>query len=416
MQPIARTLSNKDITALGDYFSRIKIPFKPSTRPMPVAEIARGHQLATVGDWREGAPACISCHGPELEGVAPEIPALAGQSPDYLLTRLQTFKTASGGSLSVMVMSHASNGLSDADIQAITGYIAHLKPGERLQRTRPPQDASYRFTTQSPDHFVPPPESAIPGGPDGDMIWRGLQIFDDTQHTASRYVGNSLNCSNCHINQGRRANSAPMWAAYVAYPKYRSKNHKVNTIEERIQGCFRFSMNGSPPPVDSSEMKALVTYFHWLATGLPVGITPKGAGYPKLPAPAQPANIQRGASVYASDCAMCHADDGNGRVSNGTQVFPPLWGPHSFNWGAGMQGISTAAGFIRANMPFGAGATLTEQQAWDVAAYVVSHERPQDPRFTGSVEATRKKFHAHNSYYGQVINGHLLGAPSKPHE
>ena len=76
-----------------------------------------------------------------------------------------------------------------------------------------------------------------------------------------------------------------------------------------------------------------------------------------------------------------------------------------------MQGISTAAEFIKANMPFGAGETLTNQQAWDVAAFVVSHERPQDPRFTGSVQEIREKYHAKNSYYGRVVNGKLLGAP-----
>ncbi|MGH8283086.1 MAG: c-type cytochrome, partial [Gammaproteobacteria bacterium] len=213
---------------------------------------------------------------------------------------------------------------------------------------------------------------------------------------------------------GRRANSAPMWAAYVAYPKYRSKNHQVNTLEERIQGCFRFSMNGKPPAADSPDMDALVSYFHWLATGLPVGITPKGASYLKLQSPPLTPNIQRGAKVYASSCAMCHGNKGEGRDAHGEPVFPPLWGSKSFNWGAGMERISTAAGFIKANMPYGAGDTLTDQQAWDVATFVVSHPRPQDPRFTGSVEATRKKFHNQDSYYGRIINGQLLGAPQKP--
>jgi thiosulfate dehydrogenase len=190
----------------------------------------------------------------------------------------------------------------------------------------------------------------------------------------------------------------------------------VNTLEERIQGCFRYSMNGTTPAVDSPEMKTLVTYFHWLATGLPVGITPKGAGYPRLPSPAHPADILRGSEVFATNCALCHGSDGQGRTANGMQVFPPLWGPRSFNWGAGMERVSTAAGFIKANMPYGAGGMLSDQQAWDVAAFVESHERPQDPRFTGNVEETRKKYHDHDSYYGQEVNGHLLGSTTKPQE
>ncbi|HVC28202.1 MAG TPA: c-type cytochrome [Gammaproteobacteria bacterium] len=413
MQPVARNLSDKDITVLADYFSNIKAPIEPSTRPISVAELARGRELMTVGDWRDDAPACMGCHGSDLTGVPPEIPALAGQSPKYMRSRLQTFKNANVSSLPVMIMGHAVKDLSDTDIQAVTGYIAHMKSGERLGMTRPPHDVSYKLIPQSPDNFAPPPESAIPTGPDGAMIWKGLLIFENTQHEPHQYVGDSLNCSSCHMDHGRRADSAPMWAAYVVYPKYREKNKKVNTLEERIQGCFRYSMNGTPPAADSPEMVALVSYFHWLSTGLLVGITPKGAGYPKLAQPAYPADIQRGAKVFAGNCALCHGDDGQGRETNGLQVFPPLWGPKSFNWGAGMERISTAAGFIKANMPYGAGGTLSDQDAWDVAAFVVSHARPQDPRFTGSVEETRKKYHDYDSYYGRMVNGHLLSTPAK---
>ncbi len=413
MQPVAKSLSDADITVLADYFSTLKPPFEHPAGTLAVTERARGQQLVTAGDWQHGVPACTRCHGPDLGGVAPSIPALAGQSPQYMTTTLQLFRGIHDhvDYLPLAIMSQVSKGLTNADVQTVTAYIASLKSGEALRTKRPPHDAAYKFAAQSPDNFAPPPESAIPTGPDGEMIWRGRLIFENTQHHASQYVGNALNCSSCHLDHGRRANSAPMWAAYVAYPKYRSKNHQVNTLEERIQGCFRFSMNGKPPPADSPEMDALVSYFHWLATGLPVGITPKGAGYPELQSPPLAPNIERGAKVYASSCAMCHGMKGEGLKARGEQVFPPLWGPHSFNWGAGMERISTAAGFIKANMPYGAGNTLTDQQAWDVAAFVVSHARPQDPRFTGNVEGTRKKYHASDSYYGQIINGYLLGAP-----
>jgi thiosulfate dehydrogenase len=414
MQPIAKPLSDNDINELADYFAGIKVRFKPATHPIATAELTRGQALVTSGDWDAGAPACMRCHGPDLEGMPPGIPALAGQSPEYMRTRLQSFKNVSTGRLSLMVMSYASKGLSDADIQAVTDYIAHMNPDDRLVSARPAYDDAYKAKPQSPNDFVPPPESAIPTGPDGEMIWHGLQIFVDTQHEASHYIGNTLNCSSCHVDHGRHAHSAPMWAAYVVYPKYRDKNKQVNTLEERIQGCFRYSMNGKAPATDSPEMKALVTYFHWLATGLPVGISPKGVGYPKLTPPKQTADIQRGARVFTSNCALCHGDDGQGRRANREQVFPPLWGPNSFNWGAGMERISTAAGFIKANMPYGAGNTLSDQEAWDVAAFVDSHERPQDPRFTGNVDETRKKYHSHDSYYGRTIDGHLLGSPSKP--
>jgi thiosulfate dehydrogenase len=159
-------------------------------------------------------------------------------------------------------------------------------------------------------------------------------------------------------------------------------------------------------------MTALQTYAFWLAKGAPVGTPMPGSGYPKLKKPEQAPDYVRGERVYAQNCALCHGADGLGQQGGGRQVFPPLWGPKSFNWGAGMHQLSNAAGFIRANMPLGKGGSLSTQEAWDVAMFMNSHERPQDPRFEGSVEATRKKYHdTDDSLYGRTVNGHVLGKP-----
>ena len=80
--------------------------------------------------------------------------------------------------------------------------------------------------------------------------------------------------------------------------------------------------------------------------------------------------------------------------------------------GAGMHRINTAADFIKANMPLGKGETILDQDAWDVAAFMNSHERPQDPRLVnGSVEETRVKYHADDgvNLYGVEVNGKILG-------
>jgi thiosulfate dehydrogenase len=260
--------------------------------------------------------------------------------------------------------------------------------------------------------FAPPAEAAMPTNEFGKSIKLGEQIFTHTQEFAGKYVGNSLNCASCHLDAGRKPNSSPLWAAYLVYPAYRSKNGHVNSFAERLQGCFRYSMNGKAPPLGDHVLVALETYAFWLAQGAPVGEKLPGQGYPKLPAPALKADYTRGSQVYAQHCALCHAAHGQGQSSGGKAVFPPLWGAHSFNWGAGMGEIQNAAGFIKANMPLGLGNTLTDQQAWDVAMFMDSQERPQDPRFTGSVEATRAKYHdSPNSMYGERINGRVLGAP-----
>jgi thiosulfate dehydrogenase len=260
--------------------------------------------------------------------------------------------------------------------------------------------------------FSPPLESAIPDDPFGDMVRQGREIFVHTSENAKPYVGNGLSCSNCHLDAGRRAGSAPLWGAYVAYPQYRSKNGHVNSFGERMQGCFKFSMNGKAPPLDSKVMLALETYAYWMATGAPVGEKMAGAGYPKKGfRPPRPADYARGKTVYERSCALCHGPDGQGQQVGGKNVFPPLWGPESFNWGAGMHQLDNAAAFIKANMPFSRGGTLSDQDAWDVAMYMDAHERPQDPRYKGNLAETRKQYHdTPMSLYGTMVDGRLLGA------
>ena len=228
--------------------------------------------------------------------------------------------------------------------------------------------------------FTPPAESAIPDSPLGTMIRFGRDVFTDTQRYAKPYVGNALNCVDCHLDAGRQANAAPLWAAYVAYPAFMTKNRQVDTFEHRLEMCFRFSMNGRMPPADSAVVVGLVSYAYWLATGAPVGAQLSGRGYPPVAEPALPPDAKRGAGVYREHCAACHGTAGQGTRSRSSYAFPPLWGPGAYNAGAGMRRVPTAAAFIKANMPPGQGGTLTDQQAWDVAAYVNAQPRPQDPR------------------------------------
>ena len=346
--------------------------------------------------------------------------------------------------------------------------IKHEPP----QQEAPQQPAEQQGASDLPDHqgpipspdpnsglpkIKPRPLEQIPEGEFGDKVRRGYQLFVNTQELKGRFVGNDLNCVNCHMDAGRRADAAPLWAAYFSYPAYRKKNDKVNTFAERIQGCFTYSENGAPPPQDSPEMIALSAYSYWLAmsglmdhlrldgevpelsdkdliTGakredfpLPEAIAKAlpmeqrdklpGRGYPKLDKPARDYSPEEGAAVYTQYCASCHGGDGQGSEAAGIYNLPPLWGKGSFNWGAGMHRVNTAAAFIHANMPLGKSVQLTPQQAWDVAAYINSHERPQDPRlanFDGDVEALQKRYHKHPGYYGKSVDGKVLGENSFP--
>lgn len=266
--------------------------------------------------------------------------------------------------------------------------------------------------------FAPPALADIPDGPEGDSIRRGMAIFADARTHAAQFVGNSMACKNCHLDNGRRADSSPMWAAWVSYPQYRKKSGTINTMEDRIKACFRYSMNapnspsGAPPPDGSDIYRDLESYFHWLAKDAPTGTKMKGAGYPTPAIPQGGYDPARGAQVFQQQCTACHGSDGQGaRKPDGTVVYPPLWGARSFNWGAGMARVDLAAGFIKANMPFGQRNSLTDGQAWDVAAFIDSHERPKDPRQTGSVaENAKANFSGQKSFYGTTLAGKLLGS------
>nr|WP_302053244.1 c-type cytochrome [Bacillus sp. FJAT-29790] len=93
------------------------------------------------------------------------------------------------------------------------------------------------------------------------------------------------------------------------------------------------------------------------------------------------ANIANGEALYKQSCMACHGENGAG---TGATTGPALWGADSFNIGAGMARMGTAAGYIKRNMPLGEvggikQGELTDQQAADLAAYILSHDRPDFP-------------------------------------
>lgn len=390
-----------------------QLPHRPPPLSSGGAVSYAAKRLVLFGDDSRGIPACINCHGADLLGGGPEIPPLTGRRTAYLAKQLRGFRSGARKGGPDRLMIRISHGLRDGEIKQVAAAIA------AWPLTPVAADAENSFplwhpVAQSPAHFTPPAEEAVPPNKKlAALIRDGEHIFIDTPHHAPKFAGNALSCANCHLDRGRDATAAPMWAALPHFPMYRKKNHRVNTIQNRIQGCFIFSENGTPPPVDSHVMNALNAYVHWLSTGMPMGIRPKAAGFPKLASPPKPADRLRGKRVFMTRCAMCHGENGQGRVVHGRRLFPPLWGAKSFNWGAGMHKLNKAASFIRFNMPFGAGGSLSDQQAWDVAAFVDSHPRPQDPRFTGNVATTASRFHKNQQidFYGRKVDGFVLGAP-----
>jgi thiosulfate dehydrogenase len=203
--------------------------------------------------------------------------------------------------------------------------------------------------------------------------------------TSRRYAGNNLACSSCHLNAGTKKFGIPLWGLKELFPQYSFEAGKDITIEDRINSCMTRSMNGKPLPVDSPEMQAFVAYINFLSQGATRGEKLSGLGEGRMPELKRAADPARGKTIYAKSCAPCHQLDGRGVLRNRNlpnfgYVNPPLWGPDSFNDGAGMATLITIANFVHFNMPNGTSYTVprvSQQDAWDVGAYVISQPRPR---------------------------------------
>jgi len=218
----------------------------------------------------------------------------------------------------------------------------------------------------------PPDDSELPGGALGASVRRGHALLAATRDSLPAFARSRLRCMSCHLDDGRRAHASPLVGVSARYPAYNPRSGRVYTIEDRINDCFRRSLNGRALPVGGSDMRDIVVYFAWLSRGVPVGAAVDGQGLAKLTPLA--GDTARGRAIFAAQCARCHGPSGAG-----TAVAPPLWGAYSFNIGAGMARVRTAAAFIRYNMPFDRPGTLDDQQAFDVAAFVVARPRPDFP-------------------------------------
>ena len=248
--------------------------------------------------------------------------------------------------------------------------------------------------TQSADvdltRWTPPDIGGVADDPFGTLVKYGYALFTDTANEigptvsdpAKRFAGNNLTCENCHLRGGTQPYAMPLTGVWGQFPQYRAREGAVDTLEVRINGCMERSMNGRALPLESREMRAFASYMRWVSTGIPDGATLVGAGTLRIKEPARAADPAHGAQVFSQACAACHGADGLGeRAQTGAGYqFPPLWGPDSFNNGAGMSRLLTAAAYAMHDMPLGTAYTapvLTDEEAYDVAAYLVSRERPE---------------------------------------
>jgi thiosulfate dehydrogenase len=224
-------------------------------------------------------------------------------------------------------------------------------------------------------------------------------IGPEVKNKKMRYAGNNLACASCHADAGTVKFGAPFVGTFADYPQYRIREDKVQNIEGRINGCMERSMNGKPLPDDSPDMLAMVAYMKFLSSNVPVGTAVEGRLTPKIKFIDRAADPAKGKLVYETQCAACHGANGEG-VRAGVKgdtlgyTYPPLWGADSYNTGAGMNRVIQAARYIRFNMPKGVtheAPILSEEDTFDVSAYINSQKRPVKARLDKDFPDRRQK-------------------------
>lgn len=235
--------------------------------------------------------------------------------------------------------------------------------------------------------YTIPSDTLIDKAPNAEQIRYGQRLLNETRRLLPDNTGASLNCSSCHVQQGKKPLGAPYINSVNSFPQFNPRAGREVTLADRINGCFQRSMNGKPLDKESPEMLAMLAYMKWLAQDVPHGAQVQIKNAWPIDTKLVP-DAARGKTLYAAQCAACHGANGEGkRDGAGNIVFPPLWGEESFNIGAGLARTYKAAAFIRNSMPMGVnthgnwgeGAVLSDQDAVDVAEYFTHMPRPDFP-------------------------------------
>jgi thiosulfate dehydrogenase len=241
-----------------------------------------------------------------------------------------------------------------------------------------------------PDYWIAPTLDSqnIPGHKERTMIVYGKDLIANTSKYfgplgSVKAVSNGMNCQNCHLDAGTRPWGNNYSAVASTYPKFRERSGAIESIPKRVNDCFERSLNGKAIDTAGYEMKSIVAYFQWLGQHVKKGEKPKGSGIADLKYLDRAADPANGKIVYTQKCQSCHGADGAGfkNIKDSSYSFPPLWGEHSYNTGAGLFRLSRFAGYVKDNMPFKLAKhetpVLSDEEAWDVAAFVNSQPRPK---------------------------------------
>lgn len=221
-----------------------------------------------------------------------------------------------------------------------------------------------------------------------DQIKWGYRIFTNTPHEAPRLTGGKVSCINCHLNAGQRERALPLVGVAGMFPEFNNRAQRLISLPDRIVDCFLRSENGTEhdgaehATTASKEVLAVAAYISWLSRGHAMGANPAWRNRNAIAAdkliPVDKLDAGKGEAIYSERCTSCHGADGQG-VQIGDKKAGPLWGPDSWNDGAGAGRVYTLAGIVRYTMPYLSPGSLTDDEAQQVAAYINSKPRPKYP-------------------------------------
>ena len=242
------------------------------------------------------------------------------------------------------------------------------------------------LTQKKPEIWAAPDTFTLGNSDKDQLIKYGKNLIENTgfylgPKGSVAHLTNGMNCQNCHLAAGTKAFGNNYSAVAANYPKFRERSGSLESIYKRVNDCIERSLNGHVLDTASHEMQAIRAYIEWLGKDVSKGTKPPGSGITELAYLDQAAGPEQGKAIYQARCVSCHGDKGDGKFNpdNVTYQYPPLWGPHSYTMAAGLFRLSRLAGYVKSNMPFGVNydtPQLSDEEAWDVAAYVNSQPRP----------------------------------------
>ena len=258
------------------------------------------------------------------------------------------------------------------------------------------KNASTTLSVPGLDSLFKIDTSKIPSGKYGEAVRYGRELMLKTAYyigpdgVNGKYLGNKMNCSNCHQDAGTKLYSLNLMHSFQNYPQYRSREDRVLSLAERINNCITHPHIGKPLPLDGKEMIAFISYLKWISDSSKINETTPGLKNLAISFPAESASPKRGEKLYATHCTRCHGPSGEGQMQydSVTYIYPPLWGNKAYEPGSSMHRVITQAKWLLANMPYDKATYkkpfLTPLEALDLAAFINDdsiHQRPYVPDY-----------------------------------